>query len=342
MAVRYTNQKKLEILTYARDNGVAAAERHFGISHQQISTWNRAMKIYTPKPTEYPMETRIAILEYARDNSIKSAAKKFGVSVGIIKIWNNELQVFGPKNNLYTDAQQIEILTYARDFGPMAAANKYGVHPTTIIKWNQRHKIYSKLKTYTPDEIISILTYARDHGCISASRHFNLAIPTLTRWNEKYKIYTKQEPLARTKRTDAERIEMLNAARASYDRMPAYSRSARMAFIDVAQKFGVSSDQLSRWNRKYKIVPVRPTNRRGLNRTEIDSIQHVLNTSRGRVAATSRKTGVSAYVIGKLKKSGKISFSPAPVDGDAEMPVGMRKSIAIGKIIGALMAAKTR
>ncbi len=80
MTAPYSKERKIEILTYARDNDVVQASEHFNVPRGTITRWNKDLHIYTMQTSEYPMETRYEILNYVAQNSIQAAVKKFGVS----------------------------------------------------------------------------------------------------------------------------------------------------------------------------------------------------------------------------------------------------------------------
>ncbi len=340
MTAPFKEDKKIEILTYARDHGVVAASRHFGVSRNALGLWNRRLKIYTPQTAEYTPGQRAKILAFVRDNGVRATTKKFGVSAAIIKLWNQDAHVYAPKVPSFTSAQKMAILEYTRDFGPMAAANQFGVNPSTIIRWNKKYHVYSPLREYGHDDIVAILMHARDHGVADASRHFNVPQYTIGRWNKQYQIYEGRTAPQYTAFTPAQQREILRDARGVYDELPAHSRTARVAFMTIAPKYELTCDQLYIWNRKFHIVPVRPVRKPEMSQGEIDAVQTALNGSRGRVAATSRKTGYSEPRITKLKNNKRVSFNLAAKQVQGRAPVGTKKARLLGQIIGALQRVK--
>jgi len=338
----YSNEEKITILKFAAANGVVAAGKEYGISRQIIGGWNKKLKIYKPQTAAYPMARRREILNYADTHSIKDAARHFGVSHGTITIWNREMRQYRRKQNAFTDEQKLEILYYARDFGIYRAVDRFDVNPTNIIRWNKRFKVYEPIKFYTTDEIIKILGYAKKNGLTATSQHFNIAKYTLTRWNKKYKVYTKRDDTGHAARSTRQQLEILRYAKQIYDDLPADVRSAHMVFSMIANKMDVSVDQISNWNKKFKIVPVRAIKKRPTTQQEIDEVQKALNTSRGRMAAASRKTGVSEFRISKLKKDKKVAFNMAADKMKTRPPVGKKKTKTITAIISGLLKAKSK
>lgn len=342
MTAPYSKEKKIEILTYAKEHGVAAAARHYGIARQQITYWNKQLHIYTPQTTEYPISMRQQVVSYAKIAGVRAAAKKFGVSVAIITLWNQQMHAFAPKRTTFTEEQKIEILEVARDIGPAMAANKFGINIGTLCQWNKKYKIYETQKRYNITEIITILTFAKNYGVTAATEEFNISKETINRWNETHKIYTPQDMPSYVEYTPTEQQEILNAAREIYDAMPSDTRSANQAFIYMSGKYDVTVDQLWAWNRKFKIVPSRHRRQQQITQDEIAVVQRTLNTSRGRIAATARKTGVSVSRITKLKKEKKVTFDKGTQKIKTNPPVGQKKAKIIGAIIGGLLNKKER
>ncbi|MDE6250463.1 MAG: hypothetical protein K2M34_02410 [Alphaproteobacteria bacterium] len=325
--------RKVEILTYARDNGVNAAARHFNIPHATIGRWNRELKIYTPQTREYPMEKRREVLNYVVQHGVKAATEHFGVSRGIIERWNKELNVYKSSQRKFTREQKLEMLYYARDFGVSAAADKYDVLPSQIVTWNNQLHVYQMQKEYTVDEIKKILMFAESNGMTAAEREFNVPANTIKRWNREYKLYTPRRVPNHTEYSEPERIELLNRARQYYDAMPIDDRSANQAFIILASECSVTVDQLSKWNRKYKIVPRRTHVRANPSQADIDEAQSALNAARGHVARASRQSGIPETLIEKMVAEKKISFNRGRDKILTNPPVGRRKAGAIAGII---------
>lgn len=337
----FSDDKKIEILNYAAAHGVTAAARHYGISSQRISQWNRRLKIYKPKPTEYPPETRRAVLSYAATHGATAAAKKYGVSKNIITLWNRADGAYANKTRRFSVAEQKEILGYARDFGARAAARRFDVELTTVIRWNNKYKIYEPQKTYTHDEIMDVLTYARDFSLVSAARRFNIPEFTITRWNKKYKVYDMRAPRDYTPYTPAQQRQILLHALRVYKLTPPANRTARSAFLRIAPEYNLTIDQLYIWNRKFHIVPVRFSRNTELSASDIENIQATLNQSRGRIAPTARKTGHTAERVGKLVKSKRIAFNRATATVKTKMRPRPSKAALISSIVDALLHSKS-
>ena len=53
LAETYSENKKIEILTYARDNGVTAAEQEYDLPQATMLRWNKIYNIYTPRESNY-------------------------------------------------------------------------------------------------------------------------------------------------------------------------------------------------------------------------------------------------------------------------------------------------
>ncbi len=342
MRRRYSEKEKIEILRFAATNGVVAAAKEYGISRQLIGGWNKKLRIYKPQTAIYPPARRREILAYAATHGVKAAARHFDVSAAIIKIWNSQMHVFPPQKNTFTDTQKLEILYFARDFGIFKAADKFDVNPTAIIRWNKRFKVYKPLNDFTQDEIIQMLKHAKQHGLTATAQQFDIAKYTLTRWNKKYKIYTKRDEAAHAPRTTEQQLGILRYAKGIYDGLAADARSANMVFNIIAERFNASPNQISNWNKKFKIVPVRTIKKRPTTQQEIDAVQSALNTSRGSMAAASRKTGVSAVRISKLKKDKQVAFNIAAGNIKTRPPVGRRKSSIISSIIQGLQMEKSK
>lgn len=338
--MKYTDDQKIKMLRYAKQHGVVAAAEHYKIPHYLLVSWNRKFKIYKPQTLNYSMATRRLVLEYAAVHGQRAAAQKFGVSVSVITIWNKEMQVYGRKTKTFTDAQKIEILEFARDFGRAAAVDKYDVDPATISRWNRKYRIYDRLETYSRDQIIERLMFVRDNGLAAAAKKYNMAKFTFNRWNKEYKIYAMQGPGNYVPYNQAQQQEILRYALSIYNDLPSDIRSAYMAFTETAKVFSVTKDQLGVWNRKFRIVPTRPSGRRQLSDKEVAEIQRVLNKSRGSIAATARNTQYSELRIKKLITDKRISFKKGRDMVHKDMPVGKKKAGVIGAILSGLLSRK--
>ncbi|MDE5616153.1 MAG: hypothetical protein K2I81_04980 [Alphaproteobacteria bacterium] len=340
MPAPYSEKHKKEVLLYARDHGVNAAAKHYGIPHATITRWNKTLKIYAPQTPSYSSEQRLAILNYAAQHGKRAAARKFGASVASIDLWNKELKIFGPRQKKFTRENKLEILECARDFGILAAADKYDVLPSQIIGWNKTLKVYVLRTNYTEDERIKILTYARDHGVTAAEKEFDVTHNTLQRWNRVLQIYKKREPATHNQYTTEKQIAFLQLARKEYDNMPADARSAQQAFIAVTNDHDVTIDQLRKWNEKYKLVPLRKRAKKVWSQEEIDNAQAALDASRGHFTAAARRSSHSPHTIKKMQKEKKIAFSKAQKKIATRPPVGKNKSKTIVAIIQGLLNAK--
>lgn len=341
MTAPYSDTFKKKVLEYARDNGVMDAARHYGLPHATITRWNRTLKVYETVPPQYPLEKRMEILRYAAAHGKRTAARRFNVSVGSIDLWDKGLKIVGARQKKFTGANKLEILEFARDFGVLAAADKFDVLPSQIVKWNKSLRVYKSNTNYSEDEKIKILTYARDYGVTAAEQEFDVTQNTMLRWNRTLKIYKEREIPDYKKCTPEEQMQILHRAREIYDAMPDEYQSAQQAFIVVAKEYGVTKDQLRKWNNKYKIVPLRPRAKRRIPQEIIDEAQAALDSKRGHVTAASRQSGISVNTITKLKKDKKIAFSRAKKNISTRPPVGKNKSKTIAAIIQALMQSKT-
>lgn len=333
MAAPYSTERKIEILTYARDHGVNVASRHFNVSVMTIRRWNTVLKIYTPQTHQYPIEKRREILNYVVQHNIKAAVEHFGVSRGIIELWNKELKIYKSPQRKFTDEQKMEILCYARDHGVFNAADKYDISNKTIVMWNKKFHVYQEQQIYTPDERKRILMFARDNGLVAAEQEFNVPTNTMLRWNKEYKIYTPRQKPDYIRYSTSEQIEFLNLAKQLYDKLPDNVRSANFVFTELASKHRVTVDQLTAWNKKYKIVPSRKYKKTPVSQAEIDAAQTALTAARGRVMRASRASGIPKNAIAKLKKDKKISFVHATTKIVTNPPVGRRKAGVISEII---------
>jgi len=342
MTAPYSEKYKMEVLFYARDNGVMAAMRHYGLPHATITRWNKARNVYTTKTSQYRPEQRIKILKYAAINGKRRAAKKFGVSVGSIDLWDKEFKIIGRRQKHFTLENKIEILTFARDFSPAAAADKFDVLQSQIVDWNKTLHVYNLRRPYTKAEKIKILCYARDYGVTAAEREFNVPKNTMQRWNRELHIYNERKIPQYRRCGPEEQIQLLKRAKEIYDKMPADQRSAQQAFISIEEEYDVTRDQLRKWNIKHKIVPLRARAKRKLSQAEIDAAQDALIASRGRVTAAARQAGMTAEAITRLKKNKIISFQQAKKNITTRPPVGKNKSKTITAIISGLLKAKSK
>lgn len=334
MTKPYSKERKIEILTYARDHGVIAAKRHFKVPYSTIRQWNLTFNIYTPQTHGYPIEKQREILRYvARHNSIRAAMERFGVSRGTIENWNQELNIYKSPQRKFTDEQKLEILYYARDNGVFKAADKYEISNKTICDWNKKFQVYQEQKEYSPDERKNILMFARDNGVTATEREFNVPNFTLMRWNEEYKIYIPKQAPDYVHYCEPERIELLNRAKQIYDALPEQLRTANRAFGELAENYPVTVDQLSAWNKKYKIVPSRKYKKTPISQAEIDAAQSALTAARGRLRRAARESGLPLSLITKLKKDKKIAFTAATAKMRTNPPVGRRKAAAISGLI---------
>lgn len=342
MTAPYSKERKIEILTYARDNGVVQASKYFNIPRATITRWNKKLQIYNMQTSEYPMETRYEILNYVVQNSIRAAVKKFGVSRGIIERWNKELKIYKSPQRKFTHENRLEILYYARDYGVAAASDKYDVHQATIVEWNNKMHVYEMQREYTVAEKKKILRFARDNGVAAAEREFDVPGGTMLRWNLEYKIYVpKPVPNSIQYSMDAQ-IELLNRAKQYYDEMTRDTRSANQAFIIMASEYDVTPDQLRKWNKKYHIVPVRPHTRPNPTQADIDEAQIALTSSHGHIARAARRSGMTEDKIQKMKTNKQISFKRGKSKLATNPPIGRRKSRAISEIIQLLMSKNNR
>ena len=80
MTAPYSDTFKKKVLEYARDHGVAAAQKHYGLPHATITRWNQRLKIYVPQTAEYPLERRIEILKYAAEHGFDAFCTTLTVS----------------------------------------------------------------------------------------------------------------------------------------------------------------------------------------------------------------------------------------------------------------------
>lgn len=342
MPARYSDEYKKEVLWYAKENGVKNAARHYGLQHATITNWNKKFHVYVAQTPQYPMERRMEVLKYAAIHGKRAAARHFNVSVGSIDLWNKELKVFGARPKKFSRDNRLEILEYARDFGTIAAADKFDVLPSQIILWNKSMHVYDLQRHYTEEEKITILTYARDNGVAAAEQEFDVPQNTMQRWNQVLKIYTEREIPDYRKCTPEEQIQILHRAREIYDAMPDGQKSANRAFLAITEEYGITKDQLRKWNNKYKIVPLRARATKQLPQEIVDEAQAALIATRGHITAASRKSGISIHTLNKLKKDKKISFVQAKRDIETRPPVGKNKSRMLGAIIQALLQSKTQ
>lgn len=342
MAKPYSKERKMEILTYARDHGVNAACRHFGVMHATIRYWNKTLNIYSVKTAEYPAAMRRQVLEYATRHTLRDAAKHFGVSVAAIQSWNKQQKTYKPKQRKYSKENKLEVLYYAEDYGVTEAANKYDINPATIIEWNKEMHVYQTQKKYTEQDKQEILRFAQENGIIAASQEFGVARHTILAWNKIYNIYDPRHKQDYTAFSAQEKVKILNRAKKTYDALPVIDRSANQAFTTVAREYGATPNQLRKWNRILKIVPVQPHKKREITQTEINEAQSALIKSRGSVARASRMTGISEDTIKELKNSKKITFEKGKKRLNTNPAIGRNKARGIAEIIQMLMNSKSK
>lgn len=340
MPAKVPEEKKIEVLTYAKENGVVQAARHYNIKHATIVRWNKQLHIYEPQTASYPLSKRTEVLNYAAKHGVRAAARQFKVATHSIEIWNSELKIYGSFIRKFSKEQKIEILQYARDYGVIAAADKYDVSPTTIISWNGKLHVYQLKKPYTNGEKIKILTFARDNGMTAAEQKFDLPSTTILRWNKEFHIYTPQKTADYKQCMEEEKIQILNHAKMLYDKMPADSRSAHQAFILVAAEYNVTQDQVRKWNKKYPTVPLRAQRKTPVARELIEEAQSALTSARGHITRASRQSGISENMLNKMKKDKKIKFDKGQRKIKTYPPVGPRKARIISGIIAALLKSK--
>lgn len=342
MAAPYSVEKKIEILTYAKEHGVAQAAKHFNLHHAAITRWNTKLKIYPVQAASYPIEKRYEVLEYAAKHTIQEAANKFGVSRGTIEGWNRKLKVYSPKQRTFSHENKLEILYYARDYGTTEAANKYDVSDATIVEWNNKLHIYQPQKKYTEEEKKKILRFARENGVCEAEKEFDVPETTMFRWNKKYNIYTLRPVPDYVEYSDKERVIILKRAKKLYDQIRDGRPSANQAFALVTEEYDVTVEQLRKWNKKYHIVPLRPYKKRQIGQIEINDAQTALTAAKGRITRAARQSGMTQQAIKKLKADKKISFEKGKTRLSTNPPAGRQKSKAISAILQMLLTNQNK
>ena len=281
----------------------------------------------------YPPERKIEILTYARDNGENATAHHFNIPTETIREWNKELKIYKRLQRSFTDEQKLEILNYARDHGVVKASDKYDVGIKSIYSWNKKFHVYEERKAYTPAERKKILKFAQENGLVAAEREFNVPGNTILDWNKEYKIYTPRRIVNCIQYSTSEQIEFLNLAKQLYDSLPSRVRSANIVFKELASQHPITVDQLTAWNKKYKIVPSRKYKKTNISQDAIDAAQAALTAARGSVMRAARESGIPRNMIMELKKNKKISFVQASTQIRTNPPVGHRKANAISKII---------
>jgi transposase-like protein len=91
LPVRISDEFKIRVLEYARDNGPSAAARTYNIAPSTIRLWNKEFNIYpTRTHRTFPPEQRAKIIAYANMYSIADAAREFKVAGFQIQDWINK------------------------------------------------------------------------------------------------------------------------------------------------------------------------------------------------------------------------------------------------------------
>lgn len=214
----HTDKQKIQILMYAKENGVMNAARYFGIPCPTLCTWNAQFKIYensqanynrTKKVAEqYSEEEKIQILNFAKDYGLGLAQKKYNVGRYIMARWNEVYNVYvAQKHVRYTEKQKIEILEHAAIFGRSNAVKTYNVTYALLGLWNTKYNICTpgrkagKKTIKKPCKIstaqqIEILEFAKKHGRMMATVKYNISTARLRAWNKKHQILPVSKKLS--------------------------------------------------------------------------------------------------------------------------------------------------
>ena len=91
LPVRVSDEFKIRVLVYARDNGATAASRTYDIAQSTIRHWNNKFRIYiTRTHRTFSPAQKNEIIAYASMHSIADAARCFDVAGSQIQDWMNK------------------------------------------------------------------------------------------------------------------------------------------------------------------------------------------------------------------------------------------------------------
>ena len=257
----YTNEEKIRILNFARDNGVVRAAQYFGLSKYSITAWNKQFQVYRQRGrVKYTDAQKLEMLEYARIHGPKKAADKFDVPCPTICTWNAQFKVF-PNTQAhynrtarsavnYSNEEKVQILKFAQTYGLGVAQKKFNVGRYIMARWNQEYRICTRKDyvKYTEEYKIAALRHAAKFGRKSAIDKYHVTYSLLGKWNAKYNLLTPgQSKTAAATRSKAkfsneQKIEILNFARVN---------GVAVAVL----KYNITSGRLRSWNRKHQIIP---------------------------------------------------------------------------------------
>jgi len=197
--MRYTKEKKLEILNYAYEHGVMNAARKYHVDEGNIKKWNDKYHIYDPRVRhEYSETEKRQILGEVLTYGVTQTAYRHNLSPVVLARWNKILDVY-PRGRAvvhdnpdkHSEEEKLEILKYTKEHGISSAARRYNVSQSLIQVWNTAYKFYKtrKYTRRTDAQKAEILTYATQHSILEAARKYNVADGTIRQWIAKQKEY---------------------------------------------------------------------------------------------------------------------------------------------------------
>lgn len=246
MPYKYPQDKRTEIIQYARRTTVQDAAKKYGVAAQSIENWNKADGKLPLKIRRFSDAQKREILEYARDFGAVAAADKFDVRVDSLTRWNKDFKIYNEQKK-FSNNEILQILDYARDFGVINAANNFNVSKATISRWNDEFKVYDRRPTpnvrqYSDAEKIQFLKMAKQiqdqtSGVpVPASVVFrqvaemaDVTFDQLFAWNKKYKIVATQN----RKKIELSQTEIDRIQDALHQSRNSIAAAARMSGVSV-------------------------------------------------------------------------------------------------------------
>ncbi len=259
MPSKFTEQQKIEILKYAKNNSISAAAKKFGVSVGIIGIWNGDLHVFRPKQRTFTLEFKMEVLAYARDFGGAAAAEKYDVLPSQISDWNKKLKVYETQKR-YSENEILEILNYAKAHGVVWASRQYNVAEATISRWNKTRNIYDERPmpnsdACTPAQQIQMLELAKKRyfslpksersartAFLEISTEYGITVDQLYVWNKKYKIVPVRASRQQTI-TQAEIDSVQSALHSSQNRIATASR-----------KTGITAERISKMHKSHQVT----------------------------------------------------------------------------------------
>ena len=192
--MKYTEEYKIAVLNWAKENGTTIAARHFKLQSSTIIRWNKKYNIYQMQPMRsFTEEQKVEILMYAETCGLTNAMRLYKVDTATIQDWNKTRAIYTGKKDkaqnkkkrkIVSEDKILEILNFAKTNGASAAIQKYNVPQSTLQNWNKKYKVYeTRQATKYSDETKQMITdFAQRYSIAEAARKFALPGHLIKKW----------------------------------------------------------------------------------------------------------------------------------------------------------------